>query len=105
MYPMSHIPRHHSVRRISLLNRIPVRRRASRRRLTHASLMTMMPVDSRVAIGSPMAIAVTTDVHGKTGMRLDNLVVAGDLVNGLCTVGVMASFSVAMLVLWIRGRY
>lgn len=64
----------------------------------------MMPVDSRVAIGSAMAVAVAAHVHGETGMRLNDLVVGGDLVDGLCAVGVVASFPVAVLVMWIGGR-
>jgi hypothetical protein len=53
----------------------------------------MMSVNSRVCISAAMTIAVTSDVHGQTGVRLNNLVVLGDFAEGYSAVSVVACFS------------
>jgi hypothetical protein len=53
----------------------------------------MVSANSRVRVCAAMTITVASDVHGQTSVRLNNLVVLGDFVEGHSAVGVVACFS------------
>jgi hypothetical protein len=91
--PYSTIASTYLVWGISLLDGIPVRRSVTGPQILIHTWNRMVSVNRRIGIGAAMAISVASNVHGKTRMWLNNLVVLGDFIQGHSAISVVAGFS------------
>jgi hypothetical protein len=81
---------------ISLLDGIPVRRSVSSPEILIRTWNRVVSMNRRIGIGATMAISIASNVHGKTRMRLNDLVVLRDFIQGHSAISVVAGFSEMM---------